>query len=73
MITYNSIDMERVTAAEATASMIHNTQATVLAQTPQAGTQTYTHMLTRVANPMGTVPRNKELVGSRIITPQISG
>jgi hypothetical protein len=71
--TYNSTDMDNVTLAAKMASIIHPTQATVAAQDPQTGTHTYIHILTRVANPMGIVPKNHELVGSRIITPHISG
>jgi len=72
-ITYNSTDMDNVTPAARMASIIHPTQATVAAQGPQTGTHTYIHMLTSVANPMGIVPKNHELMGSRIITLHISG
>jgi hypothetical protein len=65
--------MDNVTPAAKMASIIHPTQATVTAQDPQAGTHTYIHILTSVANPIGIVPKNHELVGSRIITPHISG
>jgi hypothetical protein len=72
-ITYNNTDMDNVTPAAKMASIIHPTQATVAAQGPQTGTHTYIHILTSVANPIGIVPKNHELVGSRIITPHISG
>lgn len=71
--TYSSTDIDNVTPADKMASTIHPTQATVAAQDPQAGTHTYIHMLTSVAKPMGIVPKNKEFMGSRIMTPHISG
>jgi hypothetical protein len=66
-------DSDTVTDAAATASTIHNTHATVLAQSPQAGTQTNTHISISVAKPIGQVARKSEFVGSWIITAQISG
>lgn len=70
---YRMNDNDTVTDAAATASTIHSTHATVLAQSPQAGTQTNTHISISVANPIGQVARNSEFVGSWIITAQISG
>jgi hypothetical protein len=66
-------DKERVTEAAATTSTIHNAHATDVAQGPHRGTQMKTHISMRVANPMGTVAKKSELVGSWIMTRQISG
>ena len=66
-------DNERVTEAAATTSTIHKAQATDTAQFPHWGTQTETHISISVAKPIGIVARKRELVGSWIITGQISG
>ena len=71
--TYMSTPKESVTTADMTASIIHKTHATVVAHDPHAGTQTNIHISTKVANPIGMVPRNNEFVESLIMTPQISG
>lgn len=73
MGAYSNTDSDSVTAAATTVSIIHSTQANVAAHGPQAGTQTSTHISISVAKPMGMVPRKSELIGSRIMTPQISG
>jgi hypothetical protein len=64
---------DTVTAAETTASIIQHTHAKVTDQYPQYGQHRKIQLSTSVAKPMGIVPRNKELVGSAIITAQISG
>lgn len=66
-------DSERVTDAAATTSTIHIAHANEMAHWPQRGTQMKTHISMSVAKPMGMVARNSELVGSWIITLQISG
>jgi hypothetical protein len=62
-----------VTATEATESTIHSASATVGHAPPHAGHTTKMTISTSVANPMGTVPRNSEFLGSCTITCQISG
>ena len=54
----------KVTVMEAAESMIHATNTNNLVQLPQIGTQMNIHISTRVAKPMGMVPRNRELIGS---------
>ena len=66
-------DSESVTEAAATTSTIQKAQATDVAHGPQRGTHMNTHISIRVANPIGMVARNSELVGSWIITRHISG
>lgn len=62
-----------VTATATTESSIQSPKATYAAPSPHAGTHTATHISMRVAKPMGTVPRNRLLLGSWIMTVQISG
>lgn len=62
-----------MTEAAAMTSIIHSAHATDVAQGPHRGTQIKTHISMSVANPMGTVARKSELVGSWIMTRQISG
>lgn len=64
---------ETVTAAATTASTIQHTQANVTLQGPQYGQHRRIQLSTNVAKPMGTVLRNRLLVGSAIMTAQISG
>lgn len=66
-------DNDSVTEAAATTSTIHNAHATDVAHAPQRGTQTKTHISISVAKPMGIVAKKSELIGSWIITRQISG
>jgi hypothetical protein len=66
-------DRESVTAAAATTSIIHSTQATVIVHGPHSGTQIKIHISIKVAKPMGIVAIYNELVGSWIMTRQISG
>lgn len=62
-----------VTEAATIVSIIQHIHANVVAHGPQIGTQTKTHISIKVAKPIGMVPKNKEFVGSRIITLHISG
>ena len=71
--TYNFTITLKVTPTATTASSIQKAHATVLDQSPQAGTQTNTHISMRVANPIGIVPRNREFVGSFHMTVHIPG
>ena len=64
---------DTVTAAATTASIIQHTHAKVTDQYPQYGQHRNIQLSTSVAKPMGIVPRNRELVGSAIMTAQISG
>lgn len=50
-----------------TASIHQRVQARVVAQEPQAGTQTKTIILIIVARPIGNVPTNRDWTGCRIM------
>lgn len=73
LLTDRTNESERVTEAAATTSTIHIAHANETAQSSQCGTQMKIHISMSVANPMGIVARNNELVGSWIMTLQISG
>jgi hypothetical protein len=63
-----------VTMAATIESIIQSSHAKVVTHgASQAGMQMKIHISTIVAKPMGMVPRKRELFGSWIITPQISG
>lgn len=66
-------DKERVTASEAMTSTIQRPNARYVAQGPQCGQHRNRNDSMSVAKPIGIVPRNRLLVGSWIMTSQISG
>lgn len=61
--THNTKGVPIAVITETTASKIHNPQAKLRVQSPQAGTQTRQIMVMIVDNPIGKVPRYMDWMG----------